>query len=169
MIGVHMPVIFLDIDGVLRVNHTLPAAQFDIPQLQLFKNIKIETGARCVLSSTWRLYPRHRMAVRKILNINEYTPDMRAGFRSVDIIKFVEIHNLCSERIVIIDDDITAHIYGMPNVCNIVTDPRVGLTVEHASRVIEFCNSPTLPEVPHAEKTNDSVLQDCVQKISQVN
>lgn len=167
MIGVRMPVIFLDIDGVLRVNHALPATQFDIYQLQLFKTIKIETGARCVLSSTWRLYPRHRMAVRKALGINEYTPDLRLGFRSCDIVKFIDDHDLGSEKIVIIDDDVTAHIRE-PNVCNIVTDPRVGLTVEHASKVIEFCNNP-LPKESHAEKTETLVLENGIQEVPEVH
>jgi len=63
-----MKVIFLDIDGVLNCDHTTNPRKFpyvvDKKLLARFKKLLSRTGAKVVLSSSWRLDPVGLLAAK---------------------------------------------------------------------------------------------------------
>jgi histidinol phosphatase-like enzyme len=63
-----MKVIFLDIDGVLNCDHTANPRKFpyvvDKKLLARFKKLLSRTGAKVVLSSSWRLDPVGLLAAK---------------------------------------------------------------------------------------------------------
>lgn len=89
-----MKVIFLDIDGVLnsqdwykrRTRYPAPRTmdqyhemEFDPEAVKLLKRIIEETGAKIVLSSSWRISPDNIEAIKKFagIEIMDITPRMR--------------------------------------------------------------------------------------------
>ena len=88
-----MKLIFLDIDGVLNSDQWMksvectsgeyPQNQFDPKCVELFNKIVFETGARVVLSSTWRLnYTIEQIreifkSVHVKCEVIDFTPDLK--------------------------------------------------------------------------------------------
>lgn len=88
-----MRVIFLDVDGVLNsdlwmkssgyIEGTYPTNQFDPKAIELFNKIIAQTGAKVVLSSTWRL--KYSISeIREIFSqvnleceVIDFTPDLK--------------------------------------------------------------------------------------------
>lgn len=111
-----MKVLFLDIDGVCNSatwvkqgnnpwNNTDPAAA------KMVQRIIKETKCDVVLSSTWRLYPKSRIAVKKqVCHFIDCTKDMQAGAkrgvveRGLEVQEWLDRHPAV-EQYAIIDDD----------------------------------------------------------------
>lgn len=127
-----MKVIFLDIDGVLNNRSTVERFHgvygIDEALLELFKRI---TGVKIVLSSTWRMYPKHLKHVRSKLEIYDVTPQL-CGPRSKEIKAWLSNHEVTDY--VIIDDDIDASIEGH----FFQTEWEYGLTEDIVNSVIEY-------------------------------
>ena len=114
-----MKVIFLDIDGVMNAWETQPTKEkggmlsIHAPQLKQLQRIIEETGAKIVLSSTWRLYPDLKKKVLDSgIHFIDCTPCMRRPVgtsieyceRGKEIQDWLDRHPDV-EDFVIIDDD----------------------------------------------------------------
>lgn len=111
-----MKVLFLDIDGVCNSkkfamagnslwNNTDPAAA------ALVQRIIRETGCKVVLSSTWRMYPDSRKAVRQqVCKFIDCTKDLQRGEkrgvvdRGVEVQEWLDRHPKVTQY-AILDDD----------------------------------------------------------------
>lgn len=140
-------IIFLDIDGVL--NHRLTRSTnshgcigIDFSLVQIFKRIIKETGAKVVLSSTWRLYND------LVKNIEDnLCPDVEIIGKTIDLwndCRGSEIEDWINKNgpisnFAIIDDstDMGKFRHG-PHFFQTFFDK--GLTEEIADSVIEFLN-----------------------------
>ena len=119
-----MKVIFLDIDGVLNCTYSKSRCQgytgIDIDKAERLKEIVDATGARIVLSSTWRLgynkdghrLKKHgdylKMKFDKVgLSVYSVTPDLgRMGYcRGKEIKKWIEECGEKVEDFLILDDE----------------------------------------------------------------
>ena len=112
-----MKVIFLDIDGVLNSDEYFDKiknlniqgiqSQVDIEKIKLLKKAIDETGAKVVLSSSWR-YKRNAQYLKELLlqyNIfTDSTPFLK-NERGLEIKKWLE-NNPIVEDYVILDDEI---------------------------------------------------------------
>lgn len=150
------PVLFLDIDGVLNVR-TWSGRDFTELQPHLLKNLRRvlrTTGARIVLSSTWRLdgdlMDELRRAMAEIdidaaVIIGE-TPDLREpgttsfSVRAREIVAWLEKdgHGMHRRWAVVDDQDVPgSNPAGGPAVAEhfVQTDDKVGLDEEAADRV----------------------------------
>ena len=122
-----MKVIFLDVDGVLN-NHSSfnktydPYEEFDIESLEVLADIVDATGAKIVLSSSWRYYfhnypldEEHRAALEKRLDevglkVYDITPVHceKCKSRADEIQVWLDFNKdvyLLIESFVVIDDD----------------------------------------------------------------
>lgn len=82
--GVQLKVIFLDFDGVLNSHewsrrrppgtHDDKRLMLDPAAVGLVNQLIRRTGARVVISSTWRLFPEH--AAQRVLNLCGFTGDV---------------------------------------------------------------------------------------------
>lgn len=160
-----MKVIFLDIDGVLnsmdwykrrtRVKSKTwdeyHAQEFDPVALALIKRVINETGAKVVLSSTWRLSKEGVKFIKSIgIDILDCTPHLpRPTNTSVEycergkeikawIEKNIEDRGEVVDRYVIIDDDTDMLPEQQAQFFN--TDNRFGLTEPIAKEVIWYLN-----------------------------
>lgn len=138
-----MNAIFLDVDGVLNSMRT-PAwmgDDWDIPlakHLYQLKRIVDETGAKIVISSSWR---EHAACMRKLdlalkvfeLPIYSITPHMNLN-RALEIKTWLAEHPEI-DRFVILDDD---RYYFEVEYCNklVLTSPAKGLTAKEADLAI---------------------------------
>ena len=108
-----MKVLFLDIDGVLNdaVNiHNLMDDKPTKEHLDCLKAILDATGAKVVLSSTWRLFPDSRNIVKNCLrnigsDIYDKTKELSKG-RGAEIKEWLDRHPEV-DKFVILDDDIS--------------------------------------------------------------
>jgi len=141
-----MKVLFLDIDGVLNshaydVKQALAGGDLMAPDpkavLRLLWILQ-ETGAKVVLSSSWRL---DQGAVEYLkahgIPIHDVTPRGDAfGCRAAEIEAWLLEHlpDCNAEDIVILDDEPDAGVGFEPRF--VQTDAKVGLTAEDATRVI---------------------------------
>lgn len=112
-----MKVIFLDIDGVLNSDEYLDKieglniegieSQVDVNKIKLLKKAVEETGAKVVLSSSWR-YTRNAQYLKQLLLeygiLVDSTPYME-NERGKEIKKWLEEHK-DTEDFVILDDEI---------------------------------------------------------------
>lgn len=160
-----MKVIFLDIDGVLnsmdwykrrtRVKSETwdeyHAQEFDPVTLALIKRVISETGARVVLSSTWRLSKEGVKFIKSIgIDIIACTPHLpRPTSTSVEycergkeihewIEKNIENRGEVVDRYVIIDDDTDMLPEQKEHFFN--TDNKIGLTESMAEEIILYLN-----------------------------
>lgn len=159
-----MKVIFLDIDGVLnsmdwykrrtRVKaetwKEYNVQEFDPEAVKLLKRIIDETGAKIVLSSTWRLHEDNRQGVRdQGIDFISHTPRLpRPSGTSVEYcergreIKAWLDHMYTPDdtplRYVIIDDD-TDMLPEQAEHC-FHTDNKFGLTLPIAKEIIWYLN-----------------------------
>lgn len=112
-----MKVIFLDIDGVLnsakyfdRIKNleiTGIEEQIDIKKVELLKKAVDETGAKVVLSSSWRYTRKAQDLKNLLLKYNIYadsTPFMQ-NIRGLEIKKWLSEHQDV-EKYVILDDEV---------------------------------------------------------------
>lgn len=126
-----MKIIFLDIDGVVNCMHTKQKLRgiifVDPRKIQLIKNIVDATGARIVLTSTWRFgwhdieehinspnasdFISLRDEFNKIgLDFFDKTERSDDGYRGKEISKWLENHPEVTNYVVIDDDtDIKPH------------------------------------------------------------
>ena len=115
-----MKIIFLDMDGVLNSeltfrNNPTVIDPVDPEMVKQLNRIVKETGARLVLSSTWRkgyLWPS-RLADAGI-DLNNFvgiTPGSDKGFRGDEVNSWLEYanHFLSIEKYAILDDDSDFH------------------------------------------------------------
>jgi hypothetical protein len=107
-----MKVIFLDIDGVLNSAETMKEGiHLDNKKVVLLNNIIKETGAKVVISSSWRIgstvkeiQKQLRLAgLRKYPNIIGFTPNPKTGFRGDDIERWLQDNKEVTQY-VIVDD-----------------------------------------------------------------
>lgn len=137
-----MKIIFLDIDGVLNhKNSPLCGAVFgiDYTLLPLLKNILDQTGAKIVLSSSWRLSIHPRLRVKDALaSIGAEFIDCTkylGGPRANEIQEWLNRHPEVTDFI-ILDDDIDAEIVGH----FFQTSMNYGLTEKHVKGIIRYFN-----------------------------
>ena len=162
-----MKIIFLDIDGVMNTWNMLRESIDSIgdAQLDLLKHIVDSTGAKIVLSSTWRLHKSNRNIVQNRLksrnmSFNDTTVELKPQKLSQYIPRSLEIQewldrNPETERFAILDDDIDAGRWFPHDVMFFkeknweientfeeffVTDGEFGLTKEIADKVIIHLN-----------------------------
>ena len=104
-----MKVIFLDIDGVLNCDHTTNPRKFpyvvDKKLLARFKKLLSRTGAKVVLSSSWRLDPVGLLAAKHWgVPFIDVAPDMPKKTRRDEVLAWLSKHpNVI--RYTIIDDE----------------------------------------------------------------
>jgi hypothetical protein len=104
-----MKVIFLDIDGVLNTTATpkpnKESRVIDQTLLARLKKLLRDTGAKVVLSSTWR-HERDGTARARALGVPfiDVLPDMRPHPRSEEIVAWLGAHPEV-QRFAVIDDD----------------------------------------------------------------
>lgn len=139
-----MKVLFLDIDGVCNSrafaeagnslwNNTDPAA------VKLVRQIIEQTKCVVVLSSTWRLYPDSRKAVREqVCHYIDCTKDMQAGAKRDVVARGLEVQEWLDrhpevEQYAILDDDADF----LPNQWLFKTTFAHGLTKEITQNVID--------------------------------
>ena len=139
-----MKIIFLDVDGVLNTvrdfrifGHGYINDEF----VALLARIVEQTGARIVLSSSWRLPGRDKCLVEDALSLHDLeifdcTPTLEPEVDGVHVFRHKEIQlwldNHTPDRFAILDDDSRANINGS----FFKTDETIGLTEEIARQVI---------------------------------
>lgn len=136
-----MKVIFLDVDGVLNTASLLYHYGFshiDDDMVGLLATVVSKTGAKIVLSSTWRLERESMRMVRDALGrhgleIIDKTPTLADSFRSEEISRWLKDHPE-AKRYAIIDDDPDAG-WGMGSNF-FMTDAEKGLDRDTASRIV---------------------------------
>ena len=146
-----MKIIFLDVDGVLSC---FGARGLCATRLDLFADIVKKTGAKVVLSSTWR-YPHcreQRMRLMQELGKREVelfgmTPMLEAtdDQRGREIDQWVRsVNRRLNLKFVILDDDPNNEITGNLRAHLVKCDGYQGLTAELATEVIRKLNTPQL-------------------------
>jgi len=102
-----MLVLFLDVDGVLSLYRNNSTFGLSKPCIKQLKRIIEETGAKIVVSSTWRLLPRTLDILKRKLKyrglyIYDVTPV--SGIRGKEIEEWLDTHSDI-DNYVILDDD----------------------------------------------------------------
>jgi hypothetical protein len=102
-------IIFLDIDGVLNCAKTKNPRKFpyviDQRLLKRLKRLLTVTGAKVVLSSTWRYDPIGILAAKHHgIPFIDVTPDMPRQPRCKEVLRWLSKHPN-TERFIVIDDD----------------------------------------------------------------
>jgi Swiss Army Knife RNA repair-like protein len=103
-----MPVIFLDIDGVLNRKRLLGSTPrvIDPDLLERFKLLVRNTGAYVVLASTWRHDAAGIAAAREQgLPFDDLVPDLRPRSRGYEVKEWLRVHQNMGRFAVIDDDD----------------------------------------------------------------
>ena len=151
-----MKVIFLDIDGVLVTRQSLiggtkikkglvedctimSSLVFDFKCVDILRNVIGMTGAKIVISSSWRMCPdRVKKAMTDVgIEFIGYTPRLPLGRRGEEIKSWL-IDNRQVDGFVILDDDI-ADMCSMVN--HVVrTSMKDGLAEEHIPKILEIIN-----------------------------
>lgn len=143
-----MKVIFLDVDGVLNSAQDGYSIRLRTDShLKLLQRIIKETGAKIVLSSSWRI--GFTPASKNLLaRFNEYglvlmdcTPELSGACRGDEIRKWLEEFEVENdvERFAILDDEADMAEFTDTNL--IQTDTNVGLQKADAVRCIKLLNS----------------------------
>ena len=154
-----MKIIFLDIDGVLNSRRydqeRAPgyANKIDVTRLPLLKEIVDRTGARIVLSTSWRMYWEpdealcapigqdiNELFAQYELSIYDKTPTISARDRDEEVREWLSAHNGEVESFVMLDDiafgwgDLSDHL--------VRTSPMIGrgLEQEHVEKAILLLN-----------------------------
>lgn len=144
-----MKVIFLDIDGVLNNEATKFGRKFDPACVAALNKITDKTGARIVVSSTWRhaglTETRATLSENGVTGkVNGLTPDLsKRGLihvavpRGREIQAWLECHPAVNGFVILDDADDMEHLSGSL----IQTVSRVGLTELDAARAIRRLNA----------------------------
>ncbi len=138
-----MKILFLDIDGVVNCDKTVQTHGSWLgidPYMSLLVNRICEaTGAKVVLSSTWRLDESSRDEVRnRVINFVDVTPDFPRAMRGYEIKKWLDSHSAI-DKYAILDD--TDDMLPEQQDSFFQTSFKVGLTDEIARDVINHLNS----------------------------
>jgi hypothetical protein len=138
-----MKVVFLDVDGVLNDAVTTKDLMNDAlkkDHLDCLKTIIDVTGAKIVLSSTWRLFPGARNDVKNALRTVGFefidkTKELRD--RASEVQEWLSRHPDVEQFVILDDEEISGKF---PN--NLVqTTFYQGLLPEHAEKAIKILNS----------------------------
>lgn len=148
-----MKILFLDIDGVLNSRRSMTAfgacpwtveddhmPLFDLVAVGLIRKLCDETGAECVLSSTWRRDPNWRFIGQKLeIPIIARTPE-QSGPRGREIEAWVgdRMKQGHVKKYAIIDDDSDMLPHQLPFF--VQTCPRNGMLLEHYEKLKEILN-----------------------------
>jgi len=142
-----MKIIFLDIDGVLIAfkwfKERKKFQNFNPECVNALKHIVEQTGAKIVISSTWRIYPYDWKYLFKAHGLDPnlmvgHTPIL-SDIRGEEILAWLRDLDWGEvESFVILDDydemgDLKDHL--------VLTDGKIGLTMQDAQRAIEILNS----------------------------
>jgi Swiss Army Knife RNA repair-like protein len=143
-----MKVIFLDIDGVLNCEKTRNPRKFpfvvDKKLLARLKKLVAETGAKVVLSTSWRLDPIGRLAAKHFgVPFYDICPNMPRSSRSKEILAWLKKHPNVTRYAVIDDDD--DDLDGLPL---FQPSPQSGLTTHIARGVKRYLNGDTDNTMP---------------------
>ena len=133
-----MKIIFLDVDGVLNCEytHTKGMSLFPIDpyMVLLVDRIVQATGAKVVLSSSWRYHPESAAIVKKSVDFIDVTPMNRGtSSRGTEIKAWLDAHPDVT-KYAILDDNTDMLTAQMPSFFK--TDWDKGLTDEVANKVI---------------------------------
>ena len=137
-----MKVIFVDVDGVLNSHKTIRKFGHDFIDpilVALVERIVRETGAKIVISSSWRIDPKDMEKVRRAFSnvkIFDQTPRINRDFpnwveRKEEIQSWLDHHQV--SKFAIIDDEWDAEIEGS----FFHTDCEIGLTAAIADQIIQ--------------------------------
>lgn len=139
-----MKLIFLDIDGVMnsaadRFSRTI---ETDL-HFNILKSIADDTGAKIVLSSSWRLFPPGVAIVEKRLNqfgmeLLSITPHLPGKQRGEEIRLCMEHSGYSIESFVILDDEGDMAEFKYTNLVR--TNPMIGLRTPWAREAIRILN-----------------------------
>ena len=143
-----MKVIFLDVDGVLNKLDSPAMLPLSKSKLRLLRHIVSETGARIVLSSSWRLFPHARFKLMRTLRYKgmrvwKSTPDFETEHPNSPYWRGHEIEAFLKDRpritkYVILDDN--NRFLKDQLEFFVETDSYVGLTQELADKAIGILN-----------------------------
>lgn len=134
-----MKVLFLDVDGVLNWKNTMAYLGINRKMTKRLHRVLRETGAKVVLSSTWRkLDESYEMFIRKtgIRPISK-TPNTMHGIRGREIEQWLKDHPEVTSY-AIVDDDGDMLPEQAPFF--VQTSYDTGLTDEHADMLIAVLN-----------------------------
>lgn len=134
-----MKVIFLDIDGVLNTSETLEKGIYIDPErANLIKKILKETGAKIILSSTWRFSPLGIKAVQEAVGeVLDITPNNNGlTSRGNEIKQWLDSHPV--EKYAIIDDNVDMLKEQSPHFFQCPWND--GITSELTERIIKHLN-----------------------------
>ncbi|SEH42426.1 HAD domain-containing protein [Selenomonas sp. KH1T6] len=142
----NIKVIFLDVDGVLNSKQDGNSLQLRTDlHLQLLREIIASTGAKIVLSSSWRagfakarntLSNRLREYGLEIMDSTPVLPGLTC--RGDEIRQWLNDSGQSVERFVILDDDDDMAEFTDTNL--VQTDPEIGLQEKDAVKSIELLN-----------------------------
>jgi hypothetical protein len=138
-----MKVIFLDIDGVLNCNRTQNPRKFpyvvDKKLLSRLNRLLKRTGAKVVLSSSWRVDPVGILAARHWgVPVFDFAPDLPKKTRRDEVLAWLSAHPKVS-RFAIIDDEDD----DLDNLPLFQPSQKTGLTPEIARGVERYLNGKT--------------------------
>lgn len=132
-----MKILFLDVDGVLNHRQSISLYAISRPALRRLRHVLDSTGARVVMSSTWRKNPDHREVFKRRTLIQPigYTPCHADGHRGGEIKAWLDQAPEV-ERYAIVDDDGDMLIEQRPFF--VQTSFETGLLDEHVDQLIEI-------------------------------
>ncbi len=136
-----MKVIFLDVDGVINCQYTTQSyggfIGIDPYMAILVDRILQATGAKIVLSSTWRLDKNSRDEVSKFVDFIDFTPDIAHEVRWKEVSQYLSTHQDI-EKFAVLDDN----WYDFPEDAEwfFKTSWLSGITDEVANKAIEYLN-----------------------------
>ena len=138
-----MKVIFLDIDGVLNCKETPNPRKFpyvvDKGLLARFRRLIDRTGAKLVLSSTWRYDPAGVFSAKHWgIPFMDLTPDLPKRPRRDEILAWLKKHPTVTRFVVIDDED--DELDDLPL---FQPSPETGLTPEIVRGVARYFNGKT--------------------------
>ena len=140
-----MKILFLDIDGVVNCKTTQQRHRgfigIDPYMAFLVGKIVEDTGAKVVLSSSWRGWGESRDEVRKqVVDFVDITPTLVGKGRGAEIQSWLDKHLKPLEiaKYAILDDDTDMLKEQLPNFFR--TKWETGLTDEIANQVTEYLN-----------------------------
>ena len=150
-----MKVIFLDIDGVLNCSKTRNTRKLpyviDPKLLKRFKRVLKRTGAKVVLSSTWRYDPAGLFSAKRWgLPFISITPDKPRQPRRNEILSWLKDHPRVKRYAVVDDDDDE-----LDNLPLFQPSAATGLTDQIVKGLVDYLE----------ERTNDDMRRNRVIRI----
>ena len=137
-----MPIIFLDIDGVLNRTRFFKSTKpwsIDTALLKNLKQLISQTNAQVVLASTWRHEAGGITVARRLgVPFDDILPDLRPKSRGDEVRQWLSTHAI-EGRFIVIDDDDDGYC-SMPL---FQPNPRNGLTAEIARAAAAYLNGKT--------------------------